>query len=369
MANEEHLTILKQGADVWNRWRKDNIKTIPDLTWADLREIKYRVSLEGICFREMNLTGANLSYLILDYADFRGAKLYGTQLIHSRLWGANLNQADLIETHFEQAELCKADLQEANLWKTDLQEAGLDQANMLNSTMGLTVLVRVDLSKVSGLETVNHRAPSFIGIDTIYMSEGKIPEVFLRGAGVPESFIAHMSTLTHETIGYHSCFISYSTKDQLFAERIHADLQANGVRCWFAPEDIKGGRKLHDQIPEAIKLYDKLLLVLSEHSINSEWVKTEIYHARQDEIRNNKRKLFPIGLVDYATIHKWEAFDADVGKDMAREIREYFIPDFSNWKDYDAYDKALRSLIRDLRKSEQVENGENVIDKLPLWLK
>jgi hypothetical protein len=93
--------------------------------------------------------------------------------------------------------------------------------------------------------------------------------------------------------------------------------------------------------------------MLSEHSMNSEWVKTEIYHARQNEVRNNKRKLFPIGLVDFETIRKWEAFDADTRKDMAREVREYFIPDFSNWKDSAAYKKAFDRLLRDLKASEQ----------------
>jgi len=33
-------------------------------------------------------------------------------------------------------------------------------------------------------------------------------------------------------------FISYSSKDQAFAERLHADLQNKGVRCWFAPHDL-----------------------------------------------------------------------------------------------------------------------------------
>ncbi len=73
-------------------------------------------------------------------------------------------------------------------------------------------------------------------------------------------------------IEFYSCFISYSTKDQEFAERLHADLQAKGVRCWFAPHDMKGGRKLHEQIDEAIRLHDKLLLILSEHSMSSNWV-------------------------------------------------------------------------------------------------
>jgi hypothetical protein len=45
----------------------------------------------------------------------------------------------------------------------------------------------------------------------------------------------------------------------------------------------------------------------------------------------------------------WEGFDADTGKDSAREIREYLIPDFSNWKNYDAYQVAFQRLLRDLK--------------------
>jgi hypothetical protein len=49
-----------------------------------------------------------------------------------------------------------------------------------------------------------------------------------------------------------------------------------GVRCWFAPHDIQGGRKIHEQIGAAIRVYDKLLLILSDASMNNSWVKTEI---------------------------------------------------------------------------------------------
>ena len=140
-----------------------------------------------------------------------------------------------------------------------------------------------------------------------------------------------------------------SNKDQEFAERLHADLQHKGVRCWFAPHDIQGGRKLHEQIDQAIRIHERLLLILSAHSMHSEWVKTEIAKARQREVREKRRVLFPVRLVLYEAIRDWECFDADTGKDSAREIREYFIPDFSNWKNYDAYQVAFQRLLRDLK--------------------
>src|SRR5204863_2797112 len=105
----------------------------------------------------------------------------------------------------------------------------------------------------------------------------------------------------------------------------------------------------HEQIDQAIRVYDRLLLILSEASMNSEWVKTEIANVRQREIRERRQMLFPISLVPFENIKQWKAFDADTGKDSAREVREYFIPDFSNWEDHDSYQKAFERLLRDLK--------------------
>jgi hypothetical protein len=153
---------------------------------------------------------------------------------------------------------------------------------------------------------------------------------------VPEEFITYMKSLVANPIEFYSCFISYSTKDQEFAERLHGDLQHKNVRCWFAPHDVQGGKKLHEQIDKAIRVHEKVLLILSAESMSSEWVKTEIAKARKRDVREKKQVLFPVRLVAFEAIRDWECFDADSGKDSAREIREYFIPDFSEWKNNDA---------------------------------
>ena len=53
--------------------------------------------------------------------------------------------------------------------------------------------------------------------------------------------------------------------------------------------------------------------------------------------------------MDFDTLRDWTCFDADSGKDLAVEVREYFIPDFSNWKDHDAFEKAFGRLQQDLK--------------------
>jgi hypothetical protein len=132
---------------------------------------------------------------------------------------------------------------------------------------------------------VVHHGPSVISIDTIYFSHGHIPDIFLRGAGVPDPMIDYMHSLVESMnpIDYYSCFISYSSKDENFANRLYADLQNKGVRCWFAPEDMKIGDKIRPRIDEAIRIHDKLLLVLSKHSVESDWVEKEVETALEKE--------------------------------------------------------------------------------------
>jgi len=60
-------------------------------------------------------------------------------------------------------------------------------------------------------------------------------------------------------------------------------------------------------------------------------------------------QLFPVRLVDFAMLRDGECFDADSGKDLAVELREYFIPDFSHWKEHDPFEAAFGRLVKDLR--------------------
>jgi len=110
--------------------------------------------------------------------------------------------------------------------------------------------------------------------------------------------------------------------------------------------------KLHGQIETAIRVYDKLLIILSEASLQSEWVMTELRKAFKAGRREGRRKLFPVRLVDMETIQAWECFDADSGKDLATELREYFIPDFSDWKNHDKFEAAFARLLKNLRSGE-----------------
>jgi hypothetical protein len=150
---------------------------------------------------------------------------------------------------------------------------------------------------------------------------------------------------------YHSCFISYSSKDEALARRLHADLQDQGVRCWFAPEDMKIGDKIRTRIDEAIHLQDKLLLLLSEHALASIWVEDEVEAALEKEQRQQREVLFPVRL-DESVMQTSAAWAASL-----RRTRH--IGDFTHWTDPQAYLQALERLLRDLKTESNTKGSGN----------
>ena len=89
MANEEHVKILMQGAEVWNKWREENSNVIPDLRIANLSG----TNLSGTNLRGATLFGADLREAILSGAILSGADLNGAILRRANLRGANLSWA------------------------------------------------------------------------------------------------------------------------------------------------------------------------------------------------------------------------------------------------------------------------------------
>ena len=280
MASPELLKILKQGVTAWNSWREVNTNAYRegddafieiDLEGADLHETDFRdanlseAHLKRADLWHANLSGADLSYADLREANLSGAKLNFANLSGARLMGANLMEANLINADLSRADFRTVDYKEVDLYTEILGEAKVEQPNIRQATIGETNLGNVDLRGVLGLDTVIHRSPSTLGIDTLYKSQGEIPDQFLRDAGVPEDVIDIARTIrAGSPIQWHSCFISHSTKDDEFARRLHSRMREANMRVWFAPEDLKGGKKLHEQLFEAIQLNDRLLIVLSD---------------------------------------------------------------------------------------------------------
>jgi hypothetical protein len=158
---------------------------------------------------------------------------------------------------------------------------------------------------------------------------------------------------------FYSCFISHSFADEQFALKLSKALSAKGVKTWLSQKDVLGGMKLHEQLKAGIRQMDKLLLVLSEASIKSNWVGTEVLEARQRERLERMSILFPIRLVDYAKLSELELFDADEGRDLGREIRQFFINDFSGWQDDTLFEAELNRLLQALKRPAWQMTGQH----------
>jgi hypothetical protein len=363
MANPEQLQILNQGVEAWNQWRGQNEGIRPDL---------YEAKLFGATLTDANLTnayllGADLSRADLSRANLSRAILFHATLHRATLHEANLSRADLRGAALHRATLTKADLSGATLLRANLTSANLRGATLYETSFSNSDLTKADLSEVvlfetvfsdtnltavRGLESCIHEGPSTLDHRTLAKS-GPLPLAFLRGCGLPDALIDYLPSLLNEPVQFYSCFISYASKDHAFAERLYADLQNKGVRCWFAPEDMKIGDRIRPRIDETIRVYDKLLLVLSKTSVASQWVEQEVETALARERQQGSTILFPVR-IDNAVMTLETGWPA-----LIRNARH--IGDFRRWKRHDVYQQAFDRLLRDLKAADRQPEGSRPV--------
>ena len=218
MDRDEALKLLKGGEEgirEWNQRRVSGVE-IPDLSSADLH-------------------GDDLCDANLCYANLRDANLHGAT--SPTVPSSALPTSALLTSALPTSAVPTSAMPTSTVPTSAVptSESSVARDNLRRCP---------GLSKASGLDSVEHDGPSTIGIDTLFLSQGKIPETFLRGCGVPDALIVQQRALvgSMEPIQFYSCFISYSTKDQDFAERLHSKMRDKGLRVWFWPEDIQGAR-------------------------------------------------------------------------------------------------------------------------------
>jgi uncharacterized protein YjbI with pentapeptide repeats len=381
MANLMQMDIIKRGVDSWNTWRVNNSHIRPslseaglhmaylnkaNLSKADLSDAGLRLAdlieanLKGADLywanlSEANLRGANLRQANLQGANMTGSNLRGTRLNSANLSQANISRADISSSELNRANLTGADLsgadlsnsilRDANLIGANLTGANLEGADLTDAIIGGTLFGNVDLSNVKGLESLLHLGPSTVGIDTIYKSMGKVPVLFLRNAGVPRHLVDYIELFVDQNKKHYSCFISYSSKNEEFAFKLYEDLQAHGVSCWLATEKLKRKDRNRAIIGAAVNLHDKLILILSEDSIDSGWAENEFNHATEKEMKSGKTVLVPVSLDDAVkyTEQPWAI--------KMRKARH--TDDFSMWQDSDFYQEAFSYLLEELSAEEE----------------
>jgi len=119
-------------------------------------------------------------------------------------------------------------------------------------------------------------------------------------------------------------FISYSKKDSPFAHKLADDLAAAGFEVWI-DRSIGGGEEWRASIMKNLKAANKVVVVVSPHSLESEWVRHEGSLAY-----GWKKKLYPILIAPIDSLPPW--------------MEEYQYIDFVAA----SYTEALATLVRTL---------------------
>jgi len=410
MANPEHVAVVRKGKDAIAEWRRSNpgvrldlreanLVDAADLVGADLRE----ADLSGAKIGRANLSGANLSEADLTQAVLLGAWLHRANLTRAKLAGADLGSAFLVGALLDRSELTGADLLSANLFNARLSRANLSEANLALScllgadlsgsnlrganltgadfssaklsranlrgadlsmakmfvtelsdtdlsqaTFGYSSVGDVDLSGVVGLATVNHEAPSSVGVDTLITSfrgagNNLTPELatFFRGAGVPEELLRELPRLVAE-VKYYSCFVCYGQPDVTFAKKLCQDLEARGVSCWLYDMDATVGEPTWGEIGRMRRQADKMVVLCSGQALVRPGMLKEI----EEQIDEGLDKLVPISLDDF-----WKHPGLKVMRD-GRDLKPFLLDrnyaDFTNLP----YQQALERLLAGLGRQD-----------------
>ncbi|MFN9172868.1 MAG: pentapeptide repeat-containing protein [Dolichospermum sp.] len=157
MANPEHLAILKQGVEVWNKWRDENQYVRPNLSGTDLSKA--------------DLSGANLGGAFLLQANLNGANLGGAFLVEAFLLDAKLSGAFLFDANLFDANLFDADLRWADLSGANLAMSQVIGTNFYNATLTGACIKDWYINSETNLEKV---ICEYVYLDWEYLDYGNV---------------------------------------------------------------------------------------------------------------------------------------------------------------------------------------------------
>ena len=192
MLDEEHLKILRQGVEQWNRWRLENAIR-PDLSGANL----IGADLSGADLIDTYLSFADLSGANLSGANLSGANLIGANLSGTYLGGAYLSGANLIGAYLSGANLSGANLSFANLGGAYLSGANLGGANLIGANLIRAYLIGANLIRAN-LSGANLSGANLIGVN---LTSADLTEADLSRTGLVETDFTNATITGCRTYG------------------------------------------------------------------------------------------------------------------------------------------------------------------------
>jgi hypothetical protein len=207
------------------------------------------------------------------------------------------------------------------------------------AALNLTSFIDVQFVECDGLENMLHLGPSDFSISTI-QSNPEVPSKFWESAGVKSSIAEAIYHARHPRV-YSTCFISFASADENIAMEIYEFLRSREVSAWKADQSLSIGDPLREALFSAIDQHDKLLVIISSASENSQWVEHEVEKAFAKERRTGAHCILPIRIDGTAMTSTKPWIES------LRNTRH--IGDFNAWNDICARNKLKDYLLNALR--------------------
>jgi hypothetical protein len=132
-------------------------------------------------------------------------------------------------------------------------------------------------------------------------------------------------------------FLSHSSKDKEIIRRIATDLTAEGISVWLDEQRIRVGDSIPEGIAQGLAESDFFIIALSQHSVESEWVKRELNSALVDEISRRRVAILPVKLNEV---------------EIPAAIRDKKYADFTR-----SYRHGFQELLDSIKSRVRVSNG------------
>jgi hypothetical protein len=186
--------------------------------------------------------------------------------------------------------------------------------------------------------------------------------------------------------GQRKIFISYNHRDKEWATRLALELgQLPGVDVFIDHWEMSAGQSLLDRIEEGIDQSSFLVVLLSSHSVESKWVRTELQYAFFKEQEEGRTWIIPVVIedcklpihvagrlyVDMKSDSTWEqSFQQLVNvicgrKPFSKLVSEYLKREKDNSPYTDKAKQAGRRLLLELAKYREMDVEEN--QRWMLW--
>lgn len=154
-------------------------------------------------------------------------------------------------------------------------------------------------------------------------------------------------------------FLSHTSIDKPFVEKLAADLNRLGVQVWYDKYEIKVGESIFWRVEEGLRSSELFGIVLSPEALESEWVKSELSSAWAKKMGTKKNSILPL-LYRSCTLPtllqsiKYADFRNDYQQglsDLAQVfgIKNITIPGADNWR---SFVKVKDSNWKSFRESE-----------------